>query len=379
MTNVTRREFLRRMAAGLGTLAGGWLLSACGVQKRSPELVEGMPTSTASPPTRIPPSPTASPSPTRIPPSPTASPSPMRIPPSPTATPSPTSAPSATATAISVPTATPSAAYPDLVVARGGEPEELVQRALAALGGMEQFVRSGDDVIVKPNICVAFHTYEYAATTNPWVVAALVRLCLEAGARRVRVMDYPFGGTPEHAYVRSGIQEQVVAAGGEMEIMPRFKFVSTEIPQGLDLRECEIYDDVLNADVVINVPIAKTHGLVPLTLGMKNLMGVIRDRPAMHRNLGQRLPDLASRVQPALTVVDAVRILVDNGPTGGSLDDVKKMDTVIASPDIVAADSFAATLFGLQPDELSYVRAATDMGLGRSDLDNLNIEEIAVG
>jgi uncharacterized protein (DUF362 family) len=359
MTSVTRREFLRRMAAGLGTLAGGWLLSACGTQERRSELVEGIPTATAP----------SLPTPTHIPPSPTASPSPTRIPPSPTATASPTSAP----------TSTPFAAYPDLVVARGGEPEELVQRALAALGGMEQFVRSGDDVIVKPNICVAFHTYEYAATTNPWVVAALVRLCLAAGARQVRVMDYPFGGTPEHAYVRSGIQEQVVAAGGEMEIMSRFKYVATEIPQGLDLRECEIYDDVLNADVVINVPIAKTHGLVPLTLGMKNLMGVIRDRPAMHRNLGQRLPDLASRIQPALTVVDAVRILVDNGPTGGSLDDVKKMDTVIASPDIVAADSFAATLFGLQPNDLSYVRAATDMGLGRSDLDNLKIEEIAVG
>jgi len=269
--------------------------------------------------------------------------------------------------------------YPDLVVARGGEPEEMVQRALAALGGMGQFVRSGDDVIVKPNICVSYHTYEYAATTNPWVVSALVRLCLEAGARRVRVMDYPFGGAPEQAYVRSGIQEQVAVAGGEMEIMSLFRFVPTEIPLGLDLRQCDIYDDVLNADVVIDVPIAKHHGLARLTLGMKNLMGVIHDRPAMHRNLGQRLADLTSRVRPALTVVDAVRILVDNGPTGGSLDDVRKMDTVIVSPDIVAADSYAATLLGLQPDDLAYVRAATAMGLGRSDLDSLKIEEITVG
>ena len=252
-------------------------------------------------------------------------------------------------------------AYPDLVVARGGEPEELVQRALAALGG------------------VAYHTYEYAATTNPWVVATLVRLCLEAGARRVRVMDSPFGGGPEEAYVRSGIQEQVVAAGGEMEIMSSFKFVAAEIPLGLDLRQCDIYDQVLNADVVINVPIAKTHSLARLTLGMKNLIGVISDWPAMHRNLGQRLADLTSRVRPALTVVDAVRILVANGPTGGNLDDVKKIDTVIASPDIVAADSYAATLFGLQPDDLSYVRAATAMGLGRSDLDSLKIEEAGWG
>jgi uncharacterized protein (DUF362 family) len=264
-------------------------------------------------------------------------------------------------------------------VARGGEPEQLVRRAIAALGGMERFVHNGDDVIVKPNICVGYHTYEYAATTNPWVVAELVRLCLEAGARRVRVMDSPFGSGPEVAYARSGIQDQVLAAGGQMEIMARFKFVLTEIPEGLSLHEKEIYEDVLKADVLINVPIAKHHNLGGLTLGMKNLMGVITDRPAMHGKLGQRLADLSSRVRPDLTVVDAVRILLRHGPTGGSLDDVKKLDTVIASPDIVAADSYAATLFGRDPQALSFVRAGTAMELGRSDLDNLKIEEIAVG
>jgi uncharacterized protein (DUF362 family) len=270
-------------------------------------------------------------------------------------------------------------ARPDLVVARNGEPEEMVRRALAALGGMEQFVKPGDDVIVKPNICVAYHTYEYAATTNPWVVGALVKLALEAGAKRVRVMDYPFGGSAEQAYVKSGIQEQVRAAGGKMEVMTQFKFVDAQIPEGQDLRQCKIYDDVLKADVVIDVPIAKHHGLAKLTLAMKNLMGTIYNRPMMHRNLGQRLADLSSRVRPTLTVVDAVRMLMRHGPTGGNLDDVKQMDTVIASPDIVAADSYAATLFDMQPDELAYVRAGAAMGLGRSDLQALKIEEINVG
>jgi uncharacterized protein (DUF362 family) len=266
-----------------------------------------------------------------------------------------------------------------MVVAHGSEPEEMVRQALASMGGMERFVSAGDDVIVKPNICVAYHTYEYAATTNPWVVAGLVKLALEAGARRVRVMDYPFGGTPEEAYARSGIQEQVQAAGGEMEIMSRLKFVETDIPQGLDIQKCDIYDDVLNADVVINVPIAKHHSLARLTLGMKNLMGVIQNRSAMHRNLGQRLADLTSRVRPTLTVVDAVRILKAHGPSGGNLDDVVQLDTLIVSPDIVAADSYAATLFGLEPNELDYIQAAAAMGLGRSDLGSLKIEEIAVG
>lgn len=265
---------------------------------------------------------------------------------------------------------------PELSVARGGEPEALVKAAIASLGGMQRFVRTGDRVLVKPNICVAYHSYEYAATTNPWVVSTLVKLSLEAGAGSVLVMDFPFGGTPDEAYVRSGIQEQVLAAGGEMEAFSTFKFVDTEIPMGMDLKKCDIYDEVLRADVVINVPIAKDHGLARLTLGMKNLMGVIKDRPAMHRNLGQRLADLASRVRPALTVVDAVRILTYGGPSGGSLDAVKKLDTVIASPDIVAADSYAATLFGMVPEDLDYIRAGAAMGLGRSDLGNLRIEEI---
>ncbi len=351
MPGLTRREFIRRLAGlGLGTLASSWILGGCGTQEPA----------TAVPPAKPSVQPTAVPAmPSEV--SPTAS----RTLPSPMSTP--------------VPTAVPTIAYPHLAVARGGQPEELVRAAMAALGGMERFVQPGDDVIIKPNICVAYHTFEYAATTNPWVVAELVRMCLEAGARRVRVMDSPFGGGPEEAYVRSGIQEQVAAVGGQMEIMARFKFVPTQIPSGLDLRTKDIYDDVLNADVLIDVPIAKHHSLARLTLGMKNLMGVITDRPQMHINLGQRLADLSSRVRPHLTVVDAVRILMDHGPTGGSLDDVKKTDTLIASPDIVAADSYAATLFGLRPDDLDYVGAGVSMGLGRSDLGNLKIEEITVG
>ncbi|MGD8967183.1 MAG: DUF362 domain-containing protein [Anaerolineae bacterium] len=353
MNDYTRRAFLRHLVAGLGLATGGWWLSACG-RGETPLPV-----------------PTLPPTNTRLAPTegvPTVGLSPMD--PTETATPA---APTAT------PSTRPSLAQPYLVVARNGEPEEMVRRALAALGGMGRFVKPGDDVIVKPNICVAYHTYEYAATTNPWVVGALVKLALDAGARRVRVMDYPFGGSAEQAYVTSGIQEQVHSAGGQMEAMTQFKFVDADIPEGVDLQQCKIYDDVLKADVVIDVPIAKHHGLARLTLGMKNLMGVIYDRPAMHRNLGQRLADLSSRVRPTLTVVDAVRMLMDHGPTGGSLEDVRQADTLIVSPDIVAADSYAATLFGLKPDDLAYVRAGAQLGLGRSDLNSLKIEEISVG
>jgi uncharacterized protein (DUF362 family) len=265
-----------------------------------------------------------------------------------------------------------------LAVARGPDAAAITQAALAALGGMERFVGSGDDVIVKPNICVDYHSAEYAATSNPTVVGTLVAMCLEAGARRVRVMDTPLGGTPESAYAVSGIEDAVLAAGGEMEIMSPVKFSETPIPEGRDIASWEIYRDILETNVLINVPIAKHHSLARLSLGMKNLLGVITRPNLFHRNIGQRVADLASLIRPTLTIVDAVRTLIDHGPTGGSLNDVRQTDTVIASHDFVAADAWATTLFELAPDDVDYVRMAAEMGLGTADLDGMEIEEINV-
>lgn len=341
MAKPTRRDFLKMSAAAVGSAALSQLLAACG-QTLPPASVPGATSA-------LPPSPTPGAT-AREQPTPTVAQS----------TPTPWSG-------------------PDIAVARNGTPEQMVRRSIAALGGMGMFVPKGANVIVKPNICVAYHGPEYAATTNPWVVAALVRLCFEAGAASVKVMDFPFGGTEAAAYTISGIKEQVEAAGGQMAPMPMFKFVETGIPGGLRLKQVEIFEDILKADAVINVPIGKVHGLSRLTLGMKNLLGVVRDRPVLHGHLSQNLADLASLVKPRLTVIDAVRIMVSNGPTGGSLDDVKTLNTVVASPDIVAADSYGATLFGLRPDDLGYVTAATAMRLGRSDLQNLKIEQIDVG
>ena len=254
----------------------------------------------------------------------------------------------------------------------------MVQAAVEALGGIAQFVKAGDDVIIKPNICVAYHSYEYAATTNPEVVGTLVTLCKGAGARRVRVMDQPFGGTAEEAYARTGIGEAVKASGGQMEIMSALKFKATPIPNAIDIKKWPVYSDILQADVVINVPIAKHHNLARLTIGMKNLMGVVLDRNHLHLNLGQRVADLASLVKPSLTVVDCVRILMNNGPTGGDLNDVRLANTIIASRDIVAADSYAATLFNLKGVDIPAVRAGAQMGLGTTDLASIKIEEMSV-
>jgi uncharacterized protein (DUF362 family) len=151
-----------------------------------------------------------------------------------------------------------------------------------------------------------------------------------------------------------------------------------DIPGGRDMKSINIYRDILEADTLINVPIAKTHSAATLTLGAKNLMGVVLDRNMMHRNLHQRIADLTSLVMPDLTVVDAVRILTAHGPTGGDLADVRQMDTVIASRDIVAADAYAATLFGLTAADVGYIQYCADMGLGTLDLNSINIQEINV-
>ncbi len=344
MTEMDRREFIRRMLIlGFGATAAS-VLSRCGAAPTP----TGAPTFAPTLPPR-----TTTPAPT-LQPGQTPAPTPER------------------------PAPTPAAGDAYLAVARGGDPTEIVRAAVRAIGGMERFVRPGVDVIIKPNICVAYHGPEYAATTNPEVVAALVALCLEAGAKRVRVMDNPFGGTPEAAYARSGIADAVKAAGGQMEIMSEMKYADVPIPQGKDLKRVRIYRDALDADVFINVPIAKDHGLARLTLGMKNLLGIIWDRPAMHRNMGQRIAELTSLVRPTLTVVDAVRILVANGPTGGNLADVKQTNTVIASADIVAADAYATSLFGLTPADVSYIPAAAKMGLGTLDLSGVKVEEIGL-
>jgi uncharacterized protein (DUF362 family) len=284
-----------------------------------------------------------------------------------------------TETTTSTPEPSPTTAPPYMAVVHGPDPATITRGAIDALGGMASFVSPGFDVIIKPNICTDYNPPEYASTTNPIVVATLVTMCLEAGAKRVRVMDFPFGGTAKSAYAISGIADAVQAAGGEMHVMSYPKYTSVDIPQGKSLTKVRIYPDILEANLLINVPIAKDHSATRLTLGEKNLMGTVLDRNLMHADLSQRIADLTSLVRPPLTVIDAVRILTAHGPTGGDLADVKQMDMVIASRDIVAADAYATTLFGLTGADIGYIKASAEMGLGTMDLSSVNIQEINLG
>lgn len=269
---------------------------------------------------------------------------------------------------------------PHLAVARGHDPAELARRAVKAVGGMERFVRPGQSVVVKPNICHITRGVEYGTTTHPVVVGTLVALALAAGARQVQVMDGPFSGRPDEAYARSGIADAVSAAGGEMTVMSPLGYVKTSIPAGRALKEWSVYTPALEADVIIDVPVAKHHSLAGLTLGMKNLIGLLepRGRGAFHGRLHQNIADLVTLFRPTLTVVDAVRTLMAHGPTGGNLDDVRWHNTVIASADIVSADAYAASLFNLQPQDIGYIAIAEEMGLGRADLSSLKIEELSL-
>ena len=262
-----------------------------------------------------------------------------------------------------------------LIVGKGTAYDDLASRVLDTLGGMSSFVKKGNRVVIKPNIAWDRRP-EQAATTHPLVVRALVQMALDAGASQVMVFDRTCN-EERRCYNNSGIKPELDAMEDRrvkcVHIDNR-KFVPVRIENGKAIKEWSFYKDALEADCYINVPIAKQHGLSRLTMGLKNVMGVIGGkRGQIHHNIGQKLADLNTVVRPRLTVVDATRILLRNGPQGGSPDDVRKMDTLIASTDPVAADAYATTLFGLKPKDIESTRAAYQMGLGEMDLSKLDI------
>lgn len=271
-------------------------------------------------------------------------------------------------------TALQAAERPDLAVARGTPPARITRAAIDGLGGMKRFVSRGDVVVVKPNIGWD-RTPEYAANTNPEVVAAVVRLCFEAGAKKVKVFDHPVSD-PRRTYKQSGIADAAAAAGAAVSFMDDRKFKDMRI-NGQVLKSWPLYTEIFEADKVINVPIAKTHGTSKLTLGMKNWMGVMGgSRGRIHQRIDESLVDLAMLVKPALTILDAVRILTDNGPQGGNLADVKQLNMVIAGTDAVAVDAFGATLFGMKPADLGCVRIGHQRRLGSMDLARMKVKKI---
>jgi uncharacterized protein (DUF362 family) len=267
------------------------------------------------------------------------------------------------------------AELPQLVVAKNDNvPEALVQKAVAALGGMKRFISNGDIVVVKPNIGWD-RTPLHAANTNPRVVAEVVRLAIDAGAKRVIVTDASCN-EPNRCFQRSGIWKAAYDAGAEVIIPSEHRFRNMRL-KGEVLDEWPVFTPLVNADKVINVPVAKHHNLAKYTGAMKNWYGSLGGRRnRLHQNIDTSIADLAHFIQPTLTIVDAVRVLLRNGPQGGNIADAKDMNTVIATIDQVAADAYGCQLIGRKPEDLPYLKMGEERGLGTTRWQDLRLLEV---
>jgi uncharacterized protein (DUF362 family) len=266
----------------------------------------------------------------------------------------------------------------DLVAVKGGEPAQMYDLAIASMGGLQLFIKKGDTVVVKPNI--GWNSVpERAADTNPDLIGRIVKNCYEVGAKEVRVFDYTCDDW-EKCYNSSGIEKAVKDAGGKLFQGNQEKFYrEVTIPMGKKLKKEKVHELVLDSDKFINVPILKSHGGTVLTIAMKNHMGIIWDRRYWHRNdLHQCIADFAAYFKPTLNVVDAYRVMKRNGPRGVSEEDVVKMKSLIISTDQVAADAAAAKLFGIEPEDVTHIKLAHQMGAGTMDLEKLRINRIKV-
>jgi uncharacterized protein (DUF362 family) len=271
-------------------------------------------------------------------------------------------------------TTTAGSTVPDLAIIRGDSPDKNVRAAVAALGGMERFVKRDAKVVVKPNVLTG-RPPEYATTTNPLTISTIIRMCLEAGAAEVTVLDYPTS-SPRSAFQESGLTQAVEESGGKLKYLSNRNFDRVDIPEGVAITSWPLVADALEADTFINVPIGKTHGMAGLTLAMKNLMGIMGDpRGQIHIDYARKITDVNTRVKPHLVILDAYRILVRNGPTGGNLDDVQMPKTVVAGTSQVAVDAYGTTVMGWNPTDLPSLVEAAARGLGEIDLTKYAIFE----
>jgi uncharacterized protein (DUF362 family) len=262
-------------------------------------------------------------------------------------------------------------------IVKGTDIAATTRKAVELLGGMGSFVSKGDVVFVKPNISWD-RVPEQAATTNPQVVTTVIEMVKEAGAKRILVADNTCNDA-RRCYKRSGIQDAAKAAGADVSFMEDRKFRKVNLG-GAVLEDWEVYTDVIEADKIINIPIAKHHGLSGVTLSMKNLMGLIGgSRNRLHQKMSESIVDLAAYFKPTLNILDANRILTARGPASGTTKDIKVLNTVAASADPVAIDAFGITLFGRDPAEFEHIRLGEERGLGTADFTKMALKEVSLG
>jgi len=266
----------------------------------------------------------------------------------------------------------------DLVAIKGGEPDVMFDKGIQSLGGMKAFIKKGQTVVVKPNI--GWDTIpERGANTNPILIKRIIQHCFEAGAKDVYVFDHTCDNW-KRCYSNSGIESTVKDAGGKVvsgESESYYQKVT--VKNGKKLTDAKVHELILESDVFINVPILKHHSSADLTIGMKNLMGIVWDRGYWHRNdLHQCIADFATYRKPDLNIIDAYFVMKRNGPKGVSKEDVLTLKSQIISTDIVAADAAAAKLFSADPNDIDHIRIAHEMKIGNMNLDQLNINRIKI-
>lgn len=259
-----------------------------------------------------------------------------------------------------------------LIVAEGTEPELLLENGLKALGGIGQFVKEGDCVVLKPNFSVT-RKPEEAATTNPQLVAALVKQCFDAGAKEVKVIDFPFMSMI--SLTTSGIKDAVEKAGGQAYTIEK-KDNFEEVDMGGTVLKKVLYSkDVIKADVFISMPILKHHEITQVTMGLKNMMGLVYDRQYFHSSdLNIAIAELNAYRKPDLIIMDAIKGIVDNGPVGPGT--IKEWDQVVFGVDPVAVDAYGAKLFGVTPEDITHLSRAAKLGVGEIDLQKITIQKV---
>ena len=266
---------------------------------------------------------------------------------------------------------------PEALVAKtqGTNYAHLVTDAIQALGGMKKFVNPGEVVVVKPNMAWD-RTPEMAANAHPAVVRQVVELCLEAGAKQVKVLDHTCDDARK-AYDTSGIKAAVEAIKDPravVQFVDERRFVDLTIEKAKALKKWLFYKDILEADRFINIPVAKQHSEARLTMCLKNMMGAIGGwRGRIHVGLHQNIADMNLVLRPDLHVLDATRILLRNGPKGGKVEDVEVKNLLFAGTDPVALDALGAGLFGLKPEELGYIVKSHQAGRGEMDLSKIKV------
>jgi len=267
---------------------------------------------------------------------------------------------------------------PDLVGVKEGAPAQMFDAGIRALGGMGRFVKRGQTVLVKPNIGWS-KTPNEGATTNPELVGTIVESAYRAGARKVFVFDHPVNSEKE-CYESSGIRKIVLEKKGEMRSgSDKSMYRKVEVKGGRLLKEVLVHELYLDSDVVINVPILKSHGGGRMTAALKNLMGVVWDRGEWHRRgLHQAIAEFPLVRKPDLNVIDAYLVMMENGPRGHSTEDLSLKKMQLLSPDAVLADTAAAKVLDMDPADVPYLKLAADLGIGSMDLDKSLVKRIVL-